>query len=108
VIWRVRAAALILASVVFSIVTAKVLSIQYVFWLFPLAVMLPGRGGTAIMISYFAALAMGRLWFPNYWTAVEALTQPAMILIFCRNMLLLGIAIVAAIIAARYRPEEAK
>jgi hypothetical protein len=107
-VWRVRVTALFLASITWSIITAKVLSAQYVFWLFPLAVILPRRAGAAILLAYLSALAIGLLWCPNYWAAVVGLTEAGMLLVFFRNLLLLAIGVLAVFLAATYRVEADK
>ena len=102
-IWSHRVIAIILSAITFAVVTAKVLSIQYVFWLFPMVMILPGKKGMGIAIAYVAALVLGHLWYPDYWSIITALTTQGMILVLARDTLLMLIAIAGCCIAARSR-----
>lgn len=101
--WRRRAAetpscllAALTGVVLLLIVTAKVLSPQYLIWLFPLALALPGRRGTMLATLYLLAVALTHVYYPGVpglplsYTSLEALTWPAMLVLLARNLALLA------------------
>jgi hypothetical protein len=80
-----------LALAVF-IVANKVLSPQYLIWLIPLVVLLPGLPGRAALALFLPALALTQYVFPNHYGALLA-NHDALVLavLTARNVALLGL-----------------
>ena len=95
-----------LACITFAMVTAKVVSGQYLFWLYPTAIILPNRAGKLIALLYLIALLIGQLYWPTYWALVSELTLAGTAMVLVRNLLLMAIGIWATIIAARWTDAE--
>lgn len=83
------------ATMVATVALGKVLSPQYLTWLVPLALVLPGRRGLVAAIAVVAALPLTQLVFPLlYPDLVERSAGLPVTLLLMRNVLLL-IALVA-------------
>jgi uncharacterized membrane protein len=67
----IAATAAVCAFIVFS----RVLSPQYLIWLAPLVVTLPGRRGLAAMAMLACAMCMTQIWYPLHFTQLK-LFQP--------------------------------
>ncbi|MFN8500205.1 MAG: glycosyltransferase family 87 protein [Anaerolineae bacterium] len=83
------AAAAILAFVLFN----KVLSAQYVTWLYPLIPLVVARR-SAVWALYLGAALLTEYLYPHGWNALTALQPEAIIVQVTRNVLLLGLWVV--------------
>lgn len=80
------------------IATGKVFSPQYLIWLMPFVVLLPGRLGRRTIVWFLATLAVSQLVFPYYYGSLRHQTAWATFLLTTRNVLivvLLGLVAVA-------------
>ena len=59
------------AAVCAFIVFGRVLSPQYLIWLAPLVVVVPGRRGAAAMAMLACAMCMTQIWYPLHFTALK-------------------------------------
>ncbi len=79
------------ATMVALTVTGKVLSPQYMIWLLPVTVLVPGRYGRAALVTMVAAMLLTQTFFPlNYWDLVRLHPHEIMLLIL-RNLTLIGL-----------------
>ena len=79
------------ATMVALTVTGKVLSPQYMIWLLPVAVLVPGRYGRAALATMVAAMLLTQAFFPlNYWDLVKLHPQE-IALLTVRNLTLVGL-----------------
>jgi len=79
------------ATMVALTVTGKVLSPQYMIWLLPVAVLVPGRYGRAALATMVAAMLLTQTFFPlNYWDLV-GLHPHEIALLAVRNLTLIGL-----------------
>lgn len=79
------------ATMVALTVTGKVLSPQYMIWLLPVAVLVPGRYGRAALATMVAAMLLTQAFFPlNYWDLI-ALHPSEIALLAVRNLTLIGL-----------------
>jgi hypothetical protein len=106
-----RTIALVLLTITCLILSAKVLSVQYLFWLFPFALLLVTyppyrRWGIAAAVAYLLALALGQYWYPWHFQPIVDLTPAGLALVATRNALLLLIAIAAAIPLLQKSPQK--
>ena len=59
------------AAVCAFIVFGRVLSPQYLIWLAPLVVVIPGRRGAAAMAMLACAMCMTQIWYPLHFAALK-------------------------------------
>jgi hypothetical protein len=79
------------ATMVALTVTGKVLSPQYMIWLLPVTVLVPGRYGRAALATMVAAMLLTQTFFPlNYWDLVRLHPHEIMLLTL-RNLTLIGL-----------------
>jgi hypothetical protein len=79
------------ATMVALTVTGKVLSPQYMIWLLPVAVLVPGRYGRAALATMVAAMLLTQAFFPlNYWDLIQ-LHPHEIVLLTVRNLTLVGL-----------------
>jgi len=72
-------------------VTGKVLSPQYMIWLLPVAVLVPGRQGRVALATMVAAMLLTQAFFPlNYWDLI-GLHPLEIALLTVRNLTLVGL-----------------
>ena len=82
------------ATIVFLAVGSKVLSPQYLLWIVPASLLLPGRRGLTAFVMTPVLMLVTHLYFPfRYWNLVGLETLPIWIL-FVRNLLLIALACV--------------
>jgi hypothetical protein len=67
---------------------AKVLSPQYLIWLVPLVLALPGRTGRWLSGTIGVAAILAQVWYPTLWSRLEALRLDAVVMVACRNLIL--------------------
>lgn len=91
-------AALVTASAVSIAVLlafAKVLSAQFLVWLVPLVVLVPGRNGTVARALTAAACVLTAVWFPELFRQVAyEESQAPFAVVMVRNALLVAVAVV--------------
>jgi uncharacterized membrane protein len=81
----------------------KVLSPQFLIWLFPLVPLVAGRRGVAASSLLFVALLLTQLWFPKrYWQLVAFEAYPTWLLL-ARDVVLVALAGVLALNLVRER-----
>jgi Glycosyltransferase family 87 len=79
------------ATMVALTVTGKVLSPQYMIWLLPVTMLVPGRYGRAAMATMVAAMLLTQAFFPvHYWDLVHLHTVDIGWLVI-RNLTLIGL-----------------
>jgi hypothetical protein len=79
------------ATMVALTVTGKVLSPQYMIWLLPVTMLVPGRYGRAAMATMVAAMLLTQAFFPlHYWDLVHLHTVDIGWLVI-RNLTLVGL-----------------
>jgi hypothetical protein len=79
------------ATMVALTVTGKVLSPQYMIWLLPVTMLVPGRYGRAAIAAMVAAMLLTQVFFPlNYWDLVNLHTVDIAWLVI-RNLTLIGL-----------------
>jgi hypothetical protein len=79
------------ATMVALTVTGKVLSPQYMIWLLPVTMLVPGRYGRAAIATMVAAMLLTQAFFPlNYWDLVNLHTVDIAWLVI-RNLTLIGL-----------------
>jgi hypothetical protein len=89
------------AAVAATVAFGKVLSPQFLVWLFGLSVLAPGAGGMLVGALGVAAMGLTHAWFPRrYWDLV-ALDGPTSSLALARNLVL--VALVAALVGLTVR-----
>jgi hypothetical protein len=91
---------LILLTTTLLILSAKVLSVQYLFWLFPFALLVPTpprRWAIVAAVAYLLALSLGQYWYPYHFQPIVDLTPSGLALVATRNALLVIVAIAAAV-----------
>ena len=79
------------ASVCTFIVFNRVLSPQYLLWLVPLVIALPGRRGVVGLLLLAASLLVTRLWYPFHVPPLEHFATRESWLVIIRNGLLLAL-----------------
>ena len=99
------------ASIAVLLAFAKVLSAQFLLWLVPLVVLVPGRRGTLARALAATACVLTAVWFPELFRQVtyEDASAP-LATVMVRNVLLVAIAVVllAPAGATARRPESAR
>jgi len=63
------------ASIVAVVAFGKVFSPQYMIWLIPFVLLVPGVGGVLASILLFASLVLTQLWFPSHYWDLAAFAQ---------------------------------
>src|SRR5205823_670553 len=91
------------ASVAVAIAFAKVFSPQYLLWLAPLVVVIPGRRRAALA-GLFAACALTAWVFPTHWLGLLSLHWGPLLVELARDLLVVA---TAAVLAASVRPVRA-
>src|SRR5205823_11890840 len=91
------------ASIAVVIACAKVFSPQYLLWLAPLVVVIPGRRRAALA-GLLGACSLTAWVFPSHWLALLSLHWTPLLVEFTRNLLVLA---TAAWLAACVRPVRA-
>lgn len=77
------------ASLVVSVLLGKVISPQYMVWLLPVVLLVPGRWGRVAVGAMVAAMPLTQLVFPALFTSfVERGAELPVWLLFARNLLL--------------------
>lgn len=89
-----RLAVTVLAStIVLLVVGSKVLSPQYLLWIVPATLLIPGRRGLAALGTTCATMVATQLYFPgHYWSLVDVETLPIWLLLL-RNLLLIALVV---------------
>lgn len=77
-----------IVSLLAALAASKVLSPQYLIWLFPLAVAAPGRSGKWFALLFGAAALATQIWYPYLYARVMLLELPVVVLVASRNLLL--------------------
>jgi len=99
------------ASIAVLLAFAKVLSAQFLLWLVPLVVLVPGRRGTLARALTAAACVLTTVWFPELFrqVAYEDAAAPLAV-VMVRNALLVAVAVVLLLPAAATArtPESAR
>jgi hypothetical protein len=96
--WRQELLAAFPAAVAIFAALGKVLSPQFLIWLFPLVPLVAGPLGLAASGLFLAALVLTQLWFPShYWELVAFEAGPVWLLV-ARNAVLVALA--ATLVAA--------
>jgi hypothetical protein len=81
--------AAVAASLVASVLLGKVISPQYMVWLLPVVLLVPGKWGRVAVASVIVAMPLTQLVFPALFaTLVERGAELPVWLLFARNMLL--------------------
>lgn len=71
---------------------ANVFSPQYLIWLVPLVLLVPGRRGRVASVLLLIALGLTQLWFPHQYTALVFHLAPfPSALVLARNLVMLGL-----------------
>jgi hypothetical protein len=78
------------AAVCAFIVFDRVLSPQYLIWLAPLVVVLPGRRGVAAMGMLACAMCMTQIWYPLHFTQLKHLQPVESWAVIGRDLVLLA------------------
>lgn len=94
----------VLATLAAVLLTAKVLSPQYLVWLVPLAFLVEGRDRLAIDALVVATLLATQMVFPVFYEALKAFNPAALALLVVRNGLLaalLGVLVAPWVAAMR-------
>jgi uncharacterized membrane protein len=81
------AAAAVCAFIVFD----RVLSPQYLIWLAPLVVVVPGRRGAAAMAMLACAMCMTQIWYPLHFTALKHFQPLESWAVIARDLVLLAL-----------------
>jgi hypothetical protein len=85
------------ASVAMLLAFGKVFSPQFVIWLVPFVVLVPGRRGVAASLMAAAAWGLTHAWFPHhYWDLANGFATPQAAELLARNLLVVGLAILLA------------
>ena len=77
-----------------ALVFGKVLSPQYLLWIVPLTLLVPGRRGRAACALTVAALVATQLYFPVHYAGLRALETGPVLLLTVRNVLLIALAVI--------------
>ena len=86
------------AAVAAFIAFGKVLSPQFLIWLIPLVPLVRGRRGLVASCVLTLALVLTQLWFPyRYWDLALRFDERASWLVFVRDLVLIGLAVVLAL-----------
>jgi hypothetical protein len=89
------------AAVTVFVALGKVLSPQFLIWLVPLIALAAGGRGLAAAGAFLFSLVLTQLWFPKrYWDLVDLEPYPTWLLV-ARNIALLLLAALLAIVIAR-------
>ena len=83
------------AAVTAYVIFGRVLSPQYLVWLFPLVPLLAGSTGLAATALLFAACGLTMTWFPSRFFHLAAIS-PVSWFVLARNMLLVALFVVVA------------
>jgi hypothetical protein len=82
--------AAVAATMFAAVVFGKVVSPQYLAWLVPVALLVPGRRGAMAAVGFVAALPVTQLVFPlMYSDLVQRSATLPTVLLFIRNLLLI-------------------
>jgi uncharacterized membrane protein len=81
------AAAAVCAFIVFD----RVLSPQYLIWLAPLVVVVPGRRAAAAMAMLACAMCMTQIWYPLHFTALKHFQPLESWAVIARDLVLLAL-----------------
>lgn len=73
------------------IATGKVFSPQYLIWLMPFIVLLPGRRGRQAIVWFLATLVVSQLIFPWFYGSLRHQTDWAAVLLTTRNGLIVAL-----------------
>ena len=86
------------AAVCAFVVFGKVLSPQFLIWLFPLVPLVRGRRGVAAGALLVIALVVTQLWFPyRYWELALDFSEFPSWLVFARNLVLVSLLVLLAL-----------
>jgi hypothetical protein len=98
------------AACVCAFVTfGKVLSPQYLIWLIPLVLLVPGRRGDIAAALLAAAMVVTQLWFPSHYLALTYDLDPrASWFVLARDLLLVALFLTLAWPAGRARAWRAR
>ncbi|MGH7177382.1 MAG: glycosyltransferase 87 family protein [Tepidisphaeraceae bacterium] len=91
----VRLTSAYVASITVMLVTTKLLSMQFMIWIFPAVMVLPGRPGRTLLLLYLLALALTVAAFKYMVYFNLTPLWPHTILLIGRNAILLAIAVIA-------------
>jgi len=91
-----------LLAILIVIITGKVLSPQYIIWLYPLVPLIRGRWGYGSWAIFILLGAMTYYVFPEHYLGLLELSQPVVAVLFCRNVLLM---LMAALLLVK-RPDR--
>ncbi|HEX5504081.1 MAG TPA: glycosyltransferase family 87 protein [Thermomicrobiales bacterium] len=105
--WLVRLSA---AALLAFMLAGKVLSPQYLLWLYPLAAVLTGRRTVAWWALFLVALALGHWIYPLHWVELVSFQPPAIAALIARNgiLLILGAMLLAPRASTEARAAAAK
>jgi hypothetical protein len=73
------------------IVFDRVLSPQYLIWLVPLVMVVPGRRGLAAAVLLAASMVMTQIWFPQHFVQLKEFLPLESWAVIARNVVLLGL-----------------
>lgn len=85
------------------VATGKVFSPQYLIWVMPFVVLLPGRLGRRTIVLFLLTLVASQLIFPYFYGSLRNQTAWAVILLTTRNLLVLALVGMVYVILARLR-----
>ena len=81
------------STIVLLVVGSKVLSPQYLVWIVPATLLIPGRRGLVALGATCATMVATQLYFPGYyWSLVDLETLPIWLLLL-RNLLLIALVV---------------
>ncbi len=91
------------------IATGKVFSPQYLIWLMPFVVLLPGREGRRTIVWFLATLVVSQLIFPWFYGSLRHQTAWAALLLTTRNILIVVLLCLVAslLVGLRERSQRA-
>ena len=95
------------AAVIALTATGKILSPQYLLWIYPFAASAEGRAGRVLRLMFLLVLVLSRELFPHLYLPLTNQYPPVIRLLNARNTLLLAM-LVPALWSAPRTPERAK
>jgi hypothetical protein len=88
----VAATAAVCAFIVFD----RVLSPQYLIWLVPMVMIVPGRRGFAAAVLLAASMVLTQIWFPQHFVQLKEFLPLESWAVIARNLVLLGLFVALA------------
>jgi uncharacterized membrane protein len=79
------------ASVAAIVAFGKVFSPQYMIWLIPFVVLVPGVRGEVAGLLFFASLVLTQLWFPTHYWQLAGLAQLQSAELLARDLLVVAL-----------------